>query len=232
MSMAALVSVPQAAEALGISPTRVRALIASGELPAAKVGDRWLIEEGAVERRRRAGGHRGRPFSPRNSWAVLALASEEEVRGIDASVRSRLKRALAQEGLARLRPRLSKRGEVRSFQAHPGELAYLLKDPGFVRSGVCAAQEHGFGLVPGNQAEGYLQAANMSDFIDRHALEPAGTEGNIRLRVVPDDAWSSLEGRDVAPKAAVALDLAEDLDPRSAQAGRTALREMARGGQG
>jgi hypothetical protein len=209
-----------------VSPNRVRALISSRELAAVKIGDRWLVEDEAVERRLWNGAHPGRRFSPSNAWALLVLASGEEARGIGPSIRSRLERALAREGLASLRPRLSKRGEARLFQAHPGELAYLLEDPRFVRSGATGAQEHGFGLVAGGQVEGYVRAADLDDFVAHHALEPTGVGGNVRARAVPDEAWRFLDDRRVAPRAAVTLDLLEDLDPRSAQAAHKALREL------
>ncbi len=97
-----------------------------------------------------------------------------------------------------------------------------------MRSGISAAGDHSFGLVPGREADGYLQARELKGFIARHALEPAGIEGNVRLRVVPKEAWSFLEGRQVAPRAAVALDLAEELDSRSSQSGNKALRDLDR----
>jgi hypothetical protein len=222
------VSLSQAAKVLDLSPARVRAMAAHGQLSAAKLGDRWFVERAAVEQRRRNGSPEGRRFSPRNALALLLLASDEEVGGIDPSVRSRLKRALIREGLEKLAPRLAHRAEVLSFRAHPGEISHLLRDSGFVRSGISAAGDQGFGLVSGREADGYLQAGKSGGFVARHALEPAGIEGNIRLRLVPQEAWHLLEDRQVAPKAAVALDLAEESDPRSARAGRKALRDLDR----
>ena len=222
------VSISEAAEALDLSPSRVRALAAHGQLSAAKLGDRWFVERAAVELRRRSGGHEGRRFSPRNAWALLLLASGENVKEIDPSVRSRLKRALGGEGLAKLAPRLARRAEILSFRAHPGEIAHLLGDSGFVRSGISAAGDHSLGLIPGREADGYLPASELKGFVARHVLEPAGIDGNVRLRVVPKEAWRFLEGRQVAPRAAVALDLAEELDPRSAQSGSKALRDLDR----
>lgn len=220
------VSLSQAAKVLALSPARVRAMAAKGQLSAAKLGDRWFVERAAVEQRRRNGSPQGRRFSPRNALALLLLASGEEVGGIDPSVRSRLKRGLLREGLEKLAPRLVHRAEPRSFRAHPGEISHVLGDAGFVRSGISAVGDYGFGLVSGHEADGYLQVGELSGFIARHALEPAGIEGNIRLRIVPQEAWYLLEDRQVAPKAAVALDLAEESDPRSARAGREALRDL------
>jgi hypothetical protein len=197
-----------------------------GQLPAVKIGDRWLVERSAVERRRSQGAAAGRPFAPHNAWVLLLLASGEDVKGIDPSLRSRLRRALELEGLEKLGPRLGGRAEVRSFSAHPGEVAYLMEDSDLVRSGISAAGPHGFDLVSGEEADGYLRKGKLKKFVANHALAPAGVDGNVRLRLVPDKAWRLPPGASIAPIAAVALDLAEDPDPRSAETGRAALAEL------
>jgi excisionase family DNA binding protein len=223
MSMLDPVSVSEAASALGLSPARVRALVAHGRLSGAKLGDRWLVERASVERRRRDGSHRGRPFSPRNAWALLLLASGREISGVDSSVRSRLRRALRQEGLLALAPRLARRGEVMSFRAHPGEIRYLLEDPDLLRSGISSASDHGLGLIGGDEADGYLREAELQKFVARHGLEPAGLEGNVRLRLVPNEVWEQAASNGTAPLAAVALDLFAEADPRSNHCGRETL---------
>lgn len=220
------VPISEAAKALDLSPARVRALAVHGQLVGTKLGDRWFVERASVERRRRDGAHRGRPFSHRNAWVLLLLASGESVGEINPSVRSRLKRALRQEGLLRLEPRLARRGEVLSFRAHPGEIRHLLEDPHLMRSGISAAADHGFGLIGGREADGYLSEAESKGFAARHGLEPAGVEGNVRLRLASKDVWDQIGGRDAAPIATVALDLAGEADPRSNHSGREALRAL------
>lgn len=222
------ISISEAAQVLELSPARVRAMASGGQLSASKIADRWLVERASVEQRKRRGAHGGRRFAPRNAWALLMLASGEEVEGIDPSVRSRLRRALALEGLAGLAPRLSRRAEVSLYRAHPGEIRHLIKDPVLMRSGISAAASHDVGLVSGSEADGYLPEAELRRFIKEHALSPAGFDGNVCLRVVPDDVWAILIGLSVAPEAAVALDLAEESDPRSAKAGAEALRKLDR----
>lgn len=158
----------------------------------------------------------------------MLLASGEDVEGIDPSVRSRLRRALALGGLEKLGPRLVRRAESRFFNAHPGEVSYVLEDPALVRSGISAAGAYGFDLVSGSEADGYLRAGALKKFAAGHALAPVGPEGNVRLRLVPDRAWRFLAAAPIAPAAAVALDLAEDPDPRSSRAGRAALQDLDR----
>lgn len=222
------VSIPEAARALALSPSRVQALVVHGQVPAAKIGGRWLIERAAIERRRREAALKGRPFAAHNAWALLYLASGEDPGGIDPSVRSRLRKAIALEGVQKLGPRLARRAESRHFDAHPGEIPYILEDPGFLASGISAAAAHGLDLASGPEADGYLRASALKKFAAAHALRPAGPGANLHVRLVPDQAWRFLDNAPVAPIAAVALDLAEDPDPRSSQAGRTALQNLQR----
>jgi hypothetical protein len=197
-----------------------------GQLHAAKVGERWLIEQIAVEQRLRGKNLRGRRFTPRNAWAFLLLASGEEASGLDPSVSSRLRKALALEGLEALASRLQDRGHLSMYRAHPGEIPYLLEDEAFVPSGISAAGSMGLGLLASREADGYIAGSQLRRFIDQHALSPGGIEGNVRLRVVPDDVWQNLDGRPLAPPAAVALDLADEADARSEAAGKKLIRQI------
>lgn len=64
-------SVPQAAERLGVSPARVRQRIEDGSLVAEKIGGRWLVDLDASPQ---APVQRGRPVSPSSVWWSLASA--------------------------------------------------------------------------------------------------------------------------------------------------------------
>ncbi|HEX6456074.1 MAG TPA: helix-turn-helix domain-containing protein [Solirubrobacterales bacterium] len=224
------VSIPEAARLLKLSPARVRLMASKGQLPAEKVADRWLIERRVVELRRRQKPPRGRRFTPRNSWAILLLASGEEALGVDPVDRSRLRKAIAVEGLNRLAPRLRARAEICIYKAHPGEIPYVLEDQALLPSGISAAGSVDAGLLSGREADGYIARSRLQHFVTEHALSPVDIDGNVRLRIVPDELWTSLElsNRVVAPPAAVALDLAEEDDPRSRAAGKNVLREIDR----
>jgi hypothetical protein len=229
--MAAFVSVSDAAASLGLSPARVRLMAAKGQLPAEKIGGRWVVERAGLRRRASRGSAAGRRFEPRNAWAVLALASGQEEVGVDPVVRSRLRRALSLEGLGALAPRLERRAEVRRYSAHPGEISHVLADKRLVPSGVSAARAVGLDLLSGDEADGYVSDSDLAGFVDDHALLPAAdVEANVVLRVAPSDSWAALlEGRPHAPEAAVGLDLAEDVDSRSRAAGETLLGRLGSG---
>jgi excisionase family DNA binding protein len=222
------ISLSEAADVLELSPARVRALASRGQLPAIKIADRWLIERSAVEQRRSQKAVRGRRYTPQNAWAVILLASGEEAPKLDPSVRSRLIRALALEGLGDVAPRLGNRADVSVFRAHPGEVSYVVEDKALVPSGISAAQAMGVGLLASREADGYIAQSQLQRFIKEHALSPGEVDGNVRLRVVPDDVWQDLAGRSIAPPAAVALDLADEPDPRSKDAGKELLGQISR----
>src|SRR5690606_12205486 len=59
------ITVAEAADRLGVSPSRVRALVGAGSLPGRKVGGLWLLEEDAVDAAGRDPRRSGRPLSPR-----------------------------------------------------------------------------------------------------------------------------------------------------------------------
>jgi hypothetical protein len=227
-AIAPLISVPDAADALGLSPARVRLLAANGGLPAQKIGGRWLVERNGVEKRRSRGSAGGRPFAPRNAWALLSLASGEEVDQIDSVTRSRLRRLLSFEGLSSLALRLERRAQVHRYSGHPGEIRHVLADKRLVASGVSAAQEIGLDLMSGNEADGYVSDSDLDRFVRDHALLPAAAvDANVVLRVVPVEVWTeSLKDRPHAPEAAIALDLAEDVDSRSRAAGEKLVRRL------
>jgi excisionase family DNA binding protein len=225
--IAPLISVPEAADALGLSAARVRLLAANGGLGAQKIGGRWLVERGGVEKRRSRGSAGGRPFDPRNAWALLSLASGEEANQIESAPRSRLRRSLSLEGLSALAPRLDNRAEVRTYSGHPGEISHLLADERMVTSGASAARSIGLDLL-GSGADGYVSDAKLDEVVQEHALIPAAAiDANVILRLVPGDVWSDfLKGHAHAPEAAVALDLAEEPDSRSRVAGEDLLHRL------
>jgi Helix-turn-helix domain len=223
--MAKMISIADAAEVLDLSSARVRLLASNGDLYSEKIAGRWLVDRIDVERRRRRGAAGGRRFAPQNAWALLRLASGEEADGIDPVVRSRLRRSLSLEDLAALAPRLERRAEVRHYDGHPGEIAHVLADERLVPSGISAARAVGLDVMAGMEADGYVSASGLGDFVNHHVLDPAASGvGNVTLRVVPEGVWDTfLEGLPRAPKAAVALDLADEADPRSRAAGEDLL---------
>jgi excisionase family DNA binding protein len=224
-----LLSVSAAADELSVHPSRVRALIASGALAAEKVGGVWLVDRASIADRSRQQASAGRPLTSGNAWALLLAASGEELpAGLGASVRWRIRRALESYGLEALLPRLARRAEPSSYWAPGGELRALRGRADLALSGPSAAAEYDLGLVGSDAIDAYVPAGLIASLRREHALEQmSGPEAHVVLRGVPDDAWL-LGGRQVAPLAAVAVDLCSYAEPRAARVGADLLARFER----
>lgn len=215
-----------AARRLRVNDSRVRQLARAGSLAARKVANRWLVDANALERRGSQGANPGRPFEPRNVWGLLFLASDEPAPWLRSDVRSRLRRVIRAGALHRDRSRLAKRGRARHFVAGERARAALERDGRFVRSGVSAAAQYGASLRSPGVLEGYLPEGDVEDLAYRLALRPADERSaDLILRGVA--GFWPFDGRSVAPKAVVAVDLLESLDQRTRRAGEELLRKLA-----
>lgn len=212
----------EAADRLGVSPRRVYALIDGGRLRGERVGSRILVHRDGVEARAGGASANGRPFSARRGWALLLLAAGLDPVGLPPDARSKLRRLLRERDLWVMRARFATRAERRALQAHSSDLARIAADPEVVRTGASAAADAGLPLIaPGAPLELYVDAATADRLIVIYRLTPSAL-GNVTLRVVPDGVRAWLTGP-VAPWPAVALDLAEDGDPRSRDVAHAAL---------
>jgi excisionase family DNA binding protein len=224
-----VLTVPQAAERLGLHPTRVRRLITSGDLSAQKLGRDWLIDVESLERLRAADRPRGRPLAPAHAWAILWLASgEPQLQAMAADwlepwTISRLRRAM-DRGTWRLRlPLLRRRAQLATFSIQPADALRLLADRRLVATGASAAHVHGFGAMTTEVVEAYVAAGDGEPVRKLHRLTSDGRP-NVRLHVIDGD-WPFPPGSRHAPRIAVAADLAEGNDPRRREAGLTYLAE-------
>jgi hypothetical protein len=210
-------SVPEAARVLRVDPSRVRALLADGQLDGQKVGGRWLVAGASLRERERSPRGRGRRLRPANAWAVLALASGGGAPWVSKQESRRLAGLLAGRGLAGLVGRLGERARVERFFAHPGVLRPLQEAHNVVPAGAHAVRDRGERLVPGQEADLYVAEPERADLVRRFALEPSD-QPNAIVRVLPDGLWPFSDRR--MPLAAVAVDLAELPDERARRVGR------------
>jgi segregation and condensation protein B len=246
----AYVSVPEAARLLGRDRTRVYALIRSGDLVAVQPDqdeasgplridcaslDRWLV----------AGGGQGAPLSARNAWAVVGLASGDQVllaqclglleRPEDIS---RARSRLARQGLFSLAPRLRRRASPLVLRLPPPLAAALENDASLVRTGRSAARPYGWTELNPSAGQGwrldaYLPLEVFSE-LQRHADRSAAAAGTdsetdlvpVLLRVV-DGPWPFPPNYQLAPQPLAALDLLEYPEPAAQRIGREVLRALA-----
>jgi excisionase family DNA binding protein len=221
-----LLAPSDAAAELGVSVRRVYDLIASGRLRADRIGHRLLLDRAAVAAWDRARSPGGQPFSPRRAWGILALADEEPVPWLDPVSRSKLRSIVRDRSLRELRSRLERRAEKHALRAHPSDLRQLSGEPAVMRSGVSAAHDVGAQLIASDVLDAYVPAREFDRLVRRYRLRPS-RDPNVILRRLPDVAFG-WESRGVAPASAVAVDLAEDSDPRSSEAAERLLRRYDR----
>lgn len=218
-----LVSVAQAAQVLGVSPGRVRALIGSKRVPAVRVGRNWVLDRGLLRSHKR---REGRPVSADNAWALLAMLSDSEAPWIDVFSRSRLKRrALNSVWLGKALRFSQARSAIHSWRVLPGDLSKL-QDYGLVRSGL-SAEIPGLDIVPmPSVLDGYVSSKALAQMEKRFRPAKASDNPNVLLRV-PSQFWILSQGP-VAPAAVVAADLLGHADGRVARAGHKLLEKIAR----
>lgn len=216
------ISSAEAADRLGLTSGRVRELIVSGALRARRVGNRFLVSRDDVDARASRGAPVGRPFSPRRAWALILLASGLVPPGLDPVTLSKLRRVLREKDLWSIRSRFARRAERRELRAHSSDLPRLDAEPGVVRTGARSAAAAGFSLVASDApVELYLDALTAERLVTRYRLRPSDRP-NVVFHIVPIDVRSWLSDP-VAPRPAIALDLADDRDPRSQQVAREFL---------
>lgn len=214
----------EAAETLGLTADRVRQLAAAGSIGSRRIGGRYLVRRDDIETRLEVGAPSGRPYSPRRAWALILLAGGTVPNGLDPVTLSKLRAVLRDRSLWQIRTRLGRRAKSRDLRAHSSDLARLEIEEGVLLTGARHAPDVGLGLVaPDAPVELYVDAATADRLVARYALRPS-ERPNVRLRVLPPGVMRWLAGR-VAPRLAVALDLAEDRDPRAQAVAHQALEQ-------
>lgn len=202
-------TIPEAAERLGVTPQRVRALAQAGKLEAIRAEGVWLIGADSLAQRALlaelgVAASSVRPWSQPVVWAAMRALDGDEalLSDLDRKARYRLRRRLLDPDPARLLSAVRNRARVVRASVHPSR-APRLRDL-VVPSGITGAGIHGFGLTGDDAVDGYLSADALTDA--RRALRVRDSDtGAHLLRVVDDEGF--LQGLQVAPRLAVAADL-------------------------
>jgi excisionase family DNA binding protein len=218
-----LLSVRQAADALGVDDSRVRQLLRDGKLQGQRIGGRWLVDAAGVRDRRDRGAPSRRPLSARNAWGLLALLAGHRPAGLSDAERSRLGARLrnlaAHERLptARLQELLEARAETRRYRVHSGMLAAVLAHPDAVPAGVSAAARVGADYMAPGRAEIYAHPDKVGELELVFGMARTDQGGNLVVRIPPAEAWpflTSSAGAD-APSPVVAADLLDIREDRA-----------------
>ena len=205
------ISVAEAAEALGISPQRVRVLIQGERLRARRVAGRWLVDGASLP----SSSRRSRPMSGPSAWAILAPQQPE---GLTAEAayrwrqrRSRLAHDPEPERL--LASWVASRASRQVFESRNPE--GVLHDSRVVRSGLSDIRAR---ISSGGLVEGYVLADDLRPLQRSHLLRPGGV-WNVVLHLAPHLP------PDPVPLLVLAVDLAEHDQPRELARARELIRE-------
>lgn len=214
----------EAAERLGVHPSRIHHMLRDGSLKGVKVAGRWWVDPWSLERQHVLETPAGRPYGEANAWALLNLWEGRPVDWVSKWEGSRLRRRLRDNDLLELAPRFRRRAAVQRYRVHRGLLDRLASDPATVRSGISAAADYSADILGGRELEGYVGAGALRSLERRYALAD-DSAGNVLLHVVEDGSRLARRGEVMSP-VVVALDLMESVDARSRRAGRQLLERL------
>lgn len=232
------IGVKEAAERLGIDPSRVRQLLRAGELPGRQVGRAWLVaaeDVARLESQQRLG---GRPLGARRAWGLLDLLAGGSAPWLSSVARSQVRASVEKlEGAEadRWRAVLRGRSEILPCQAHPSALPRLLRHESVHPAGENLAVERGFDLVVAGRDldmradpvvnQVYVKPDQWLALARALAIREAPSQANLLVRL-PKSVWP-FEGRDAVPDSVLAADLLESAEPRAVRAGALRLNELA-----
>ncbi|MCL2423929.1 MAG: helix-turn-helix domain-containing protein [Micrococcales bacterium] len=170
------VSVADAAQVLGVSARRVRALIAAGRVQARRVGGRWLVDAASLP----SSPYRSRPMAPDVAWAFLADAVPEHYAPHQAyrwrKRRDRLAHDLEPERL--LASWVASRAERRWFRTRDDH--QLVTDHRLVPSGWSDPRA---GISSGVVVEAYVARDDLDAVRHAYLLVPGGRDANVVLHI-------------------------------------------------
>jgi len=224
------VSVSQAAEQLGVDPSRVRRLLRSGDLVGEQVGRIWLVDVDALAHRKADQPLPRRPLAPARAWGLLSMLSGADASWLDPVARSRVrayaKRLVGEPGpvwLAALRGR----AKVHRCWVHPAALPLLRQNPAAVEAGAPAAVKAGADLVViDHLPEFYVRPEAWPVMSQEVHARVAVSDPNVIVRV-PEALWPFRDALTEVPAAALAADLLESREDRAARAGLEMLQSLA-----
>ncbi|MEX1164570.1 MAG: helix-turn-helix domain-containing protein [Nitriliruptor sp.] len=214
-------SVREAAEELGVSPSAVRQLIAQGQVRASKFAGRLVVDPDHLRQASAVGRPPGRPFSPVAAWVLLGLLAGQKPTSVSPSRLSQLRRHLRSDDPQELVGRLRKRADLAFWYVHPSLLGELAAEPRCVLGGRSAGELVGADLAGHSDLlEVYLSPAAADQLAHDYVADLDVSVGvaNVVVRQVEAGRVPEHEPR-VAAAPVVALDLIETGEARVIGAG-------------
>ena len=222
------VTTSQAAAKLKVSPEAVRKMVRTGRLMSAgHAGRTLLIDQASLQRVALGGRHTGRLWAPRTAWAALALLSGQKAPWLGSSEKYRLRKSLQSLAPEDVYLLSRNRAVVRRYRATPSASLLVLQRvvPTAGSAMRDASMSARFGLASGpSDADGYVMSGEAEEVAAAYGMveDPAG---DVVLR---ETGFAEPFTADIAPTAAVAVDLMDSLAARERAAGARVLSEMLR----
>ena len=174
-------SVPEFAEARGVSRQRAHAMIAAGRVKAQRIGRSWVIDQQEINRREVS----GRPLSARMAELVIGALSGEQLE-LDSQERFFLGKYMdrlraAEQPLDLLYSWLRSRElRVVDVAGNPADFAELIADRRVIASGISDPRS---GLSAAREFEGYVGGSDLPQLLKSYLLVDSSSP-NVRLHVV------------------------------------------------
>ncbi|MCL2455022.1 MAG: helix-turn-helix domain-containing protein [Micrococcales bacterium] len=195
------ITVPEAADVLGLSARRVRQLIGAGRLRARRVGRQWLVDGASLPTTPR----RSRPMSVSVAWAFLMGVEPADPQAARRWRQRRRQLADDPEPESLLASWVASRGERLELAGR--ELGAVVADPRLAPSGMSDSRA---GLSAADLAEGWVSASDLDGFCRDHLLLPATAAPSVVVHVEPVTVAVSAP----VPLLLLAADLADHHQPR------------------
>lgn len=179
-------SVKEAAAVLGVAESQVRSLLRTGSLAGQRFGAVWLVDRDDLGRLVGEQRERGRPFSARIAWSVLAqLDGRQPPWPLVAEERSRVRRYGARV-LDAIAPRLRARATPHRLSVGPALGERLVEHPRWMRGGTFDdAVATGY-AVP---ATLYVASSDLESLIEDAAAVVDLERPNLIAMAVDDRYW-------------------------------------------
>ncbi|WP_208322845.1 helix-turn-helix domain-containing protein [Mumia sp. ZJ1417] len=225
--------VSEAAERLGVGPSRVRQLLNAGDLQGRRAGRDWLVSADDVARLQGQRRRPGRPLGPLRAWGLLDLLEGGAAPWLSYSARSQVRSSMSRlrdVGADHWRSMLRGRSRVVRVVAHPAAIPRLLARPEVHAAGAVEAVRRGFDLVAleSQRDEVYVPSEEWPALKKSLTLRDAGPGEEASLVVrMPERVWP-FDSPGGVSDAALAADLLEAAEPRAVSAGDRRLSELLR----
>lgn len=216
-----LLTTAEVAKRLGLSSSRIQAMIRNGQLRSIPVNSRQnLVPLQSVSQAKLYRKHSGRPYAEDTAIAILYMLSGKQVSWLTKQHRYRIRRQLAQADAATLIRNLRNRATVLEYQSSPSAAEAIRYD--IRESASVTKTRNQLQLMDAQVVEGYITARKLPDVTRKYRLNPDLKPIRVRLHICDhiDNSSGPL------PEAFSAIDLAESTDIRERIAGTNLITDL------